>query len=135
MAILSVFVISIWPFKTVLQGEIEKSNCTALDEASHRLVKVDCENPLNTTSALSVKSRGETSRDVNKVVFSFQPVPVNHASDILLQTVKGVGPSLAHDIITYRELYGAFESAEALQTIPGVGVKKARYLATQFTFD
>ncbi|TKB11134.1 helix-hairpin-helix domain-containing protein [Desulforhopalus sp. IMCC35007] len=135
MTILSVFVISIWPFKAVLQSENKKSDCTALDKVSHRLVKVDCENPVNTTSVLSVKSRGETSRDVNKVVFSFQPVPVNHASDRLLQTVKGVGPSLARDIITYRELYGAFDSAEALQTIPGVGEKKARYLATQFTFD
>jgi competence ComEA-like helix-hairpin-helix protein len=135
LVILSVFVISIWPFKNVLQDEPEKSDCTALDNASNRLVKVDCENPVKKTSVFSRKNRGETSRDVNKVVFRFEPVPVNHASAVLLQTVKGVGPILARDIVKYRELYGAFDSAEALKIIPGVGEKKARYLATQFTFD
>lgn len=135
IVILSVLIVSIWPLKDTVSYVALHSDCTELDNTYDGLVKVDCTNPAKEHIGFSTASRGDKGNNVNKVVFTFQPVPVNHASLLLLQTIKGVGPRLAQDIVEYREHYGTFANAEALKRIPGVGEKKARYLATQFSFD
>lgn len=74
-------------------------------------------------------------QDSSPPLFTFSRIAINDADAELLQTVKGVGPRLAADIISYREEYGDFSGPESLQNITGVGERRARYLSTQFSFE
>jgi len=65
----------------------------------------------------------------------FKKINVNTADRELLQTIKGVGPSLADAIVSRREQSGRFHSGEDLQKIKGVGEKKAVYLSQQLRFE
>lgn len=48
-------------------------------------------------------------------------VNVNTASACLLRHVSGIGPSLADNIVAYREANGAFKSREELKRVKGLG--------------
>ena len=50
-------------------------------------------------------------------------VDVNTASASLLQYVSGIGPSLAANIVAYREANGPFRSRAALKKVPRLGEK------------
>lgn len=51
-------------------------------------------------------------------------VNVNSASQTELETISGVGPSLAAKIINYREKNGKFKSIEELKNVSGIGEAK-----------
>lgn len=51
-------------------------------------------------------------------------VNINTASQTELETISGVGPSLAAKIINYREKNGKFRSIEELKNISGIGDAK-----------
>lgn len=101
--------------------------CQQLDFTTLDLVTVAC-NKTTDNSLLRRKSPYMT-------VFFFEPIPINQASFTLLQTVKGVGPKLAQKIVDHKEQFGSFSDKESLEILAGVGEKRARYLATQFTFE
>ena len=50
-------------------------------------------------------------------------IDINHASQIVLQEIPGVGPVLSGEIVAYREEHGAFESVEELLNVKGIGEK------------
>ncbi len=50
-------------------------------------------------------------------------VNVNSASYKLLGYVSGIGPSLAKNLVTYRDSNGPFESRESLKAVKGFGAK------------
>jgi competence protein ComEA len=52
------------------------------------------------------------------------PVNLNTASASELDRLPGIGPSLAQEIIDYREAHGAFGSVEDLLSVPGIGPAK-----------
>ncbi len=54
------------------------------------------------------------------------PVSVNTASLEELDTIPGIGPTLAEKIIHYISLYGPFKTVEEIKNVPGMG--KRRYL-------
>jgi competence protein ComEA len=54
------------------------------------------------------------------------PVSVNTASLEELDTIPGIGPTLAEKIIHYISLYGPFKTVEEIKNVPGMG--KLRYL-------
>ncbi len=49
------------------------------------------------------------------------PVNVNTASQQELETLPGIGPSRAQDMITYRDTKGPFQTVEDLLNVPGIG--------------
>lgn len=51
-------------------------------------------------------------------------ISINHASFEELIELNGVGPSLANQIITYRETVGFFQALEELLNVKGIGDKK-----------
>ena len=55
------------------------------------------------------------------VVKEIQKVNINNASIQDLQLLKGIGPSKAAGIITYREEYGLFTSIEEIVEVKGIG--------------
>jgi uncharacterized protein len=50
-------------------------------------------------------------------------VEVNTASKELLMYVSGLGPTLAQNIVDFRNLYGAFKTREDLKKVPKLGTK------------
>lgn len=51
-------------------------------------------------------------------------ININKASEIELQEIPGVGPSMAKKIITYREENGKFKNIEDIKNVSGIGEKK-----------
>jgi len=54
------------------------------------------------------------------------PIFVNTASLEELDTIPGIGPTLAEKIINYRSLYGPFKTLKEIKNVPSMG--KLRYL-------
>lgn len=117
-----------------LNGDSEqfpiKQTCQQFDISQSHLVSVDCD--VIVDSSVETKNRSDMA---DFAVFLFQPIAINEASFELLQTIKGVGPKLAQQIITYRLQLGPFVGSESIKQLTGVGEKRAQYLATQFSFN
>ena len=54
------------------------------------------------------------------------PISVNTATQEELETIPGIGPSLAKKIINHKSLHGPFDTVEEIRSVPGIG--KLRYL-------
>lgn len=48
-------------------------------------------------------------------------ININQAAQAELETLKGIGPSKAKAIISYREEYGDFKALEELTEVKGIG--------------
>ena len=62
-------------------------------------------------------------------------VNVNTANAEELETLTGIGPSLAQAIVDYRAGHGAFRSAEDLLLVKGIGEAKLKGFRTEITFE
>ena len=51
-------------------------------------------------------------------------IDINKATASDLQKLPGIGPSLAKQIVAYREKHGPFTRSEDLMAIKGIGLKK-----------
>jgi competence protein ComEA len=56
------------------------------------------------------------------------PVSINSASAEQLDSLPGIGPSLAQQIIVFRETQGPFTSIDQLGDVPGIGPSKLEQL-------
>jgi competence ComEA-like helix-hairpin-helix protein len=66
--------------------------------------------------------------------FFFAPLPINEADQDLLETLSGIGPHLAAEIIKTREKRGPFRHPEDLLNIRGIGEKRMLKFADQFSY-
>ena len=62
------------------------------------------------------------------------PVNVNTASKEELETLTGIGPSLAQNILDYRAGHGDFKTEEDLLNVKGIGEAKLEGFRAQITF-
>ena len=63
------------------------------------------------------------------------PVSINRASAEELDTLPGIGPSLAQAILEYREEHGGFSTLEELMEVPGIGEKIFAELKDQIVLN
>ena len=49
------------------------------------------------------------------------PLDLNAADQEALESLPGIGPAKATDILAYREAHGGFTSIEELENVPGIG--------------
>ena len=73
----------------------------------------------------AVAQSGETSKPA---ATSGKVVNLNTASQSELETLPGIGPSLAKKILDYRTKNGNFKAATDLIAVPGIGEKKFEQL-------
>jgi competence protein ComEA len=50
-------------------------------------------------------------------------VDINNASQTELESLNGIGPKKAQDIVDYRKKNGPFKSVDDLEKVPGIGKK------------
>lgn len=62
-------------------------------------------------------------------------VNLNTATEAELQTLSGIGPKKAADIIAYREEHGGYTNVEELKEVSGIGDKTFERLAPLVTVD
>ena len=60
-------------------------------------------------------------------------VSINKANAEELQSLRGIGPSLADRIVKYRESNGRFEKVEDLTKVTGIGDAKFQHIKDQVT--
>ena len=60
---------------------------------------------------------------------------INRASAEELDTLPGIGPSLAQAILEYREEHGGFSTLEELMEVPGIGEKIFAELKDQIVLN
>lgn len=60
-------------------------------------------------------------------------IDINSASLEQLESVKGVGPDLAQNILTYKKDHGAFKTLDDLGNVKGVGKVRLEALREAFT--
>lgn len=68
-----------------------------------------------------IDGSGNTNENVGK---EDKKVDINNASQTEIETLPGIGPSLASKIIEYREQNGGFKNVEELQNVKGIGDAK-----------
>jgi competence protein ComEA len=81
--------------------------------------------PTESTAGLSAGSTPGSSGGVGQAA---GPVSLNTATVEQLDTLPGVGPALAQQIISYREANGPFTSVDQLDDVPGIGPAKLEQL-------
>lgn len=122
-------------------GEVAKPGVYQLPPNSHVLdaiqaaggLLVDADvNTLNMAAKLSdgqkiiVRAQGQPPLPMDETERSI-PIEVNGLIDIntatteQLETLPGIGPTKASDIITYRQKNGAFDRIEDIQNVSGIG--------------
>lgn len=69
----------------------------------------------NKNEVKEVAATSQTDEQVSSII------NINTASEAQLDTLPGIGPSRAKDIISYREEKGGFNSIEDIKNIKGIG--------------
>ncbi len=65
----------------------------------------------------------------------FSAINVNKANLAQLQTLNGIGPTKAQEIINYRKSHGGFKTVEELVNVKGIGPKTLMKMKTQVAIN
>lgn len=72
------------------------------------------EEPIPETATNAPQNRSQ------ETIYSY-PLNLNETSQEALESLPGIGPEKAAEIIAYRDTYGAFSSVDELIKVPGIG--------------
>lgn len=65
------------------------------------------------------------------VTFCFSAININKANSAQLQTLNGIGPAKAQEILKYRKAHGGFKTVDELVNVSGIGPKTVAKLRGQ----
>ena len=65
----------------------------------------------------------ETAKETTEKEAMIEKININQADLAALSQIKGLGPEMAQNILTYRQEVGAFETPEDLMKVKGIGEK------------
>lgn len=57
------------------------------------------------------------------ISLAFGTVNINRANSAQLQTLNGIGPTKAQEILKYRKAHGSFNTVDELVNVKGIGPK------------
>lgn len=108
-----------WQNSEIYKSEFEKIQHASKTRSKDNYLK-------NTTNADTLSTSAAKSENATpKSLAQFgAKLNVNNATAEELESLPGIGPSLAKMIIQYREQYGQFKSIDGLKNVKGIGEKK-----------
>lgn len=101
-------------------ADVNQVNLAYILEDGQR-VYIPTKNEKLEESQYVIDGSGNTNENIGK---EEKKVDINNASQTELETLPGIGPSLASKIIEYREQNGGFKNIEELQNVKGIGDAK-----------
>ncbi|MFD1440907.1 helix-hairpin-helix domain-containing protein [Lacticaseibacillus hegangensis] len=113
----------------VAQADVSTVNLAqvAVDQESLYIPKVGEETPAAAMPATGGPAAAGASSSAGALV------NLNTATEAELQTLSGIGPKKAADIIAYRDQNGGFKAVEDLKNVSGIGDKTFERLAPLVT--
>ena len=86
-------------------------------------------------SGVGSQSNKDTSKNTEPSNYSkkYEVVNINTATQTELETLPGIGPSLALKIINYRKVNGKFSAIEQIKEVSGIGESKFESLKNYIT--
>lgn len=78
----------------------------------------------NASSSNSYTSNTSSSKNVQDLESKYSIVNINTATQTELETLPGIGPSIALKIINYRKENGKFSTIEEIKNVSGIGESK-----------
>jgi competence protein ComEA len=65
--------------------------------------------------------------------FTFATININTANSAQLQTLNGIGPAKAQEIMKYRKAHRGFKRVDELVNVKGIGPKTVAQLKSQLS--
>jgi len=85
--------------------------------------------PTRERPTAATRQRPDTAADTASA-----SVDLDHATEAEIEALPGIGPALAHRIVSFRDSAGAFGQIEALCEVSGIGPAMAKRLRPLVTF-
>jgi len=77
--------------------------------------------PTRPTSSMELEATIEITPTASPEPTLAFPININIATAEELEQLPGIGPTLAQNIVSYREIHGPFERIEQIQNVPEIG--------------
>ena len=92
---------------------------------------VTVQQPPESTAPTAAVAPGETAPTAQ----SHNKININTASQVLLDTLPGIGPVIAQRIVDYREENGPFSSIAELSLVEGIGTDRLKTIYDLITVE
>ena len=136
IAILLVIFIGSWMWLFYSQQSHDKDYANNIAILSQRITDLEAK-----VDALSIKpevagvSSEPTTPIVSEVQSNSAKININTASQAELETLTGIGPTKATDIISYREENGDFSSIDEILNVKGIGEATLEKIREEITVE
>ena len=125
-----------WEFNSEWTGKADKSEIILLGLTAVflcALAGLSLRDRQDRVPGVVIETEAEVPRE--EIAPDFPPVDLNTATAEELDTLPGIGESLARRIIAYREANGPFGSIEEIMEVSGIGEAKFAELEDRVTVD
>jgi competence ComEA-like helix-hairpin-helix protein len=121
----------------VLGGGVRVARAVGSDKAVDASAKAAIERQIATVDSVRKTGRRKKGRKPKQPPAVIVPaiVDLDVATAEEIETLRGIGPSLARRIVADRDTLGPFGSLDGLQRVKGVGPKLAQKIDSSVTFS
>ena len=121
----------------VLGGGVRVARAVGSDNAVDPSAKAAIERQIATVDSVRKIGKRKKGRKPKKVDAVVVPavIDMDVATAEQIETLRGIGPSLARRIVADRDTMGPFGSLDGLQRVKGVGPKLAQRIDSSVTFS
>jgi competence protein ComEA len=84
---------------------------------------VGAKDPLDTSKSKAEVTQAAETAEATAKEATIEKININKADLAALSQLKGVGPEMAQNILSYRQEVGTFETPEDLMKVKGIGEK------------
>lgn len=103
--------------------EEEKKNSELSVESKAALASAEESSPESVLSSAGESSPERPAKGDRNAQKQGKKININTATEEELESLKGIGPATARNIISYREEYGGFSSIEEIKNVKRIGDK------------
>lgn len=129
---LIVLIVAGWIYLFFTKDKTENSDYNS-EELT--LLKTRVDDLKTQVEGISSQEKVVAAENENKEEVLNEKININTASSKELETISGIGPARAEDIIIYREANGGFATISEIQNIKGIGPATFEKMRDQITVE